>query len=79
MGSPVISTVRYRNARSMIDWLSAVFGFERHLVIDAEDGGVAHAQLVLGSGMIRRSGPRFLDSVLSAPSGHAAILTAGSL
>jgi uncharacterized glyoxalase superfamily protein PhnB len=29
-----------------------VFGFERHIVVPNEDGGIAHAQLTMGSGMV---------------------------
>ena len=50
--SPVIPTMRYRDAPAAIDWLCAVLGFSRHLVVPGEDGAVAHAQLVLGDGMI---------------------------
>ncbi len=48
----IIPTLRYRDARTAIDWLCRAFGFERHLVVDAEDGVVEHAQLAFGSGMI---------------------------
>ena len=50
--SPVIPTARYRDAPAAIDWLCAVLGFSRHLVVAGEEGAVAHAQLVLGDGMI---------------------------
>ena len=50
--SPVIPTMRYRDAPAAIDWLCRVLGFSRHLVVPGEDGAVAHAQLVLGDGMI---------------------------
>ena len=50
--SPVISTLRYRDAPAAIDWLCGVLGFSRHLVVPGEDGAIAHAQLVLGDGMI---------------------------
>jgi len=51
-GSPIIPTLRYRNSPAMVDWLCETFGFEKHLVVDSEDGGIAHAQLTFGSGMI---------------------------
>ena len=50
--SPVIPTMRYRDAPAAIDWLCRVLGFARHLVVPGEDGAIAHAQLVLGDGMI---------------------------
>ena len=48
----IIPTLRYRDAAAAIDWLCKAFGFRRHLVAPAEDGKIAHAQLVLGNGMI---------------------------
>jgi uncharacterized glyoxalase superfamily protein PhnB len=33
-------------------WLCSVFGFEQRLVLPNDDGGVAHAQLSLGNGMV---------------------------
>ena len=47
-----IPTMRYRDSRRMIGWLGEAFGFAPHLVVDAADGGVAHAQLTLGAAMI---------------------------
>ncbi|HUN51101.1 MAG TPA: VOC family protein [Candidatus Sulfotelmatobacter sp.] len=48
----VIPTMRYRDAPAAIDWLCRAFGFERHLVVPDAAGGIAHAQLRLGDGMI---------------------------
>src|SRR4029077_3979580 len=42
----------YRNASAAIDWLCAVFGFEKQLVVPNKDGSIAHAQLSFGNGMI---------------------------
>ena len=50
--STIIPALRYNDAVSAIDWLCEAFGFEKHLVVPDEDGGIAHAQLVLGNGMI---------------------------
>jgi len=50
--STVIPAMRYRDAPAAIDWLCCVFGFERHLVVPDESGGIAHAQLRCGNGMI---------------------------
>ena len=36
----------------MIEWLCKAFGFERHLIVEDGKGGIAHAQLTLGPGMI---------------------------
>lgn len=52
MPANIIPTMRYRDAPRMIDWLCETFGFERHLVVEDGSGGIAHAQLTLGDGMI---------------------------
>ena len=52
MSSTIIPTLRYRDDSRMIDWLCDVFGFTRHAVYQDEQGGIAYAQLCLGSGMI---------------------------
>jgi uncharacterized glyoxalase superfamily protein PhnB len=36
----------------MIEWLCDSFGFSRHLVVEDGEGGIAHAQLSLGPGII---------------------------
>ena len=51
-GSTIIPSLRYRDAHAAIDWLCRAFGFEKHAVYDDEQGGVAHAELAYGSGMI---------------------------
>ena len=50
--SPVIPSMRYRDAAAAIDWLCRVLGFSRHLVVPGEGSTIAHAQLALGDGMI---------------------------
>jgi len=50
--STVIPSFRYNDARAAIDWLSKVFGFERHAVYETPDGLIAHAELALNGGMI---------------------------
>ena len=51
-GSTIIPCLRYRDAHAAIDWLCKAFGFQKQAVYDDEQGGVAHAQLVYGSGML---------------------------
>jgi uncharacterized glyoxalase superfamily protein PhnB len=50
--SAAIPCLRYRDAPAAIEWLCRVFGFEKHLVVPNESGGITHAQLALGGGMI---------------------------
>jgi uncharacterized glyoxalase superfamily protein PhnB len=52
MASSIIPALRYRDGHRAIEWLSNAFGFEKHLVVPDDDGGIAHAQLVLGDVMI---------------------------
>ncbi len=54
----IVPTLRYDDAPAAIDWLCRAFGFERHLVVDGEDGGIAHAQLRLGDAMIMLASAR---------------------
>jgi uncharacterized glyoxalase superfamily protein PhnB len=48
----VIPTMRYHDAGAAIEWLCKAFGFVKHLVVPGEGGTIAHAQLVIGNGMI---------------------------
>ena len=48
----IIPALRYRDAPAAVDWLCRVFGFARHLVVPDGCGGIVHAQLTLGNGMI---------------------------
>lgn len=57
----VIPCLRYRNAHAAIAWLCRAFGFETRALHDDEDGGVAHAQLGFGNGMIMLSSVRDND------------------
>lgn len=52
MRSTIIPTLPYRDAAAAVDWLCRAFGFTRHAVHPDGAGGIAHAQLVLGEGMI---------------------------
>ncbi len=52
MSSRAIPCMRYADAPGMIEWLCRVFGFERNLVVEDGAGGITHAQLNLGGGMI---------------------------
>jgi uncharacterized glyoxalase superfamily protein PhnB len=48
----LVPGLRYQDGPAAIDFLCRAFGFERHLVLMAEDGRVAHAQLVRGDSMV---------------------------
>jgi len=48
----VIPALRYRDAPAVVEWLCDNLGFEKHLVVPDEQGGIAHAQLSFGNGMI---------------------------
>ncbi|UVE18803.1 VOC family protein [Pseudomonas sp. LS44] len=50
--SNLIPCLRYRNAPAAIAWLCKAFGFSEHLVVPSEYGGIAHAQLDCGTGML---------------------------
>ncbi|MBS7543414.1 VOC family protein [Ancylobacter oerskovii] len=52
----IVPFLRYADPRAAIDWLERAFGFEPILVVDDEAGGVAHAELRLGSSAIMLGG-----------------------
>ncbi|KAB8042188.1 VOC family protein [Janthinobacterium aquaticum] len=59
-----ITCLRYDDAPAAIDWLCAVLGFEKQLIVPDNDGGIAHAQLSFGNGMI------MLGSAVDSPYGR---------
>ena len=71
--SNIIPGMRYRDAYAAIDWLCEVLGFERRLVVPDGAGGVAHAELTLGSGMIMLGSHRedAADNVVAPSPGGA--------
>ena len=50
--STIIPCLRYRDAPAAIEWLCKAFGFRKQAVYEDDAGGVAHAQLTFGNGMI---------------------------
>lgn len=42
----------YRDAHAAADWLERAFGFARHALHETADGGVAHAEMRFGNGMV---------------------------
>jgi uncharacterized glyoxalase superfamily protein PhnB len=51
-GSTIIPCLRYRDAHAAIEWLCKAFGFTKQAVYENEQGGVEHAQLTWGNGMV---------------------------
>jgi uncharacterized glyoxalase superfamily protein PhnB len=50
--SPLIPILAYTDARAAIDFACEAFGAERLMVVDAEDGTVAHSELRLAGGVL---------------------------
>jgi uncharacterized glyoxalase superfamily protein PhnB len=48
----VFPFLRYRDANAAIEWLVEAFGFRKGMVTPGRDGGVAHAELGVGQGVI---------------------------
>ena len=48
----IIPTLRYRDARAAIDFLTGAFGFETDELFEATTGRVVHAELGFGPGTI---------------------------
>ena len=57
MASTVIPCLPYEDAPAMIDWLCENFGFTRHEINSDGNGGISHAELRLGDGMIMLGSP----------------------
>ena len=57
----IITSMRYRDAAAAIEWLCNAFGFTKHLIVPGPDGSIAHAQLVLGDGMIMLGSVQYDD------------------
>lgn len=66
----IIPGMRYRDAPAAIDWLCRAFGFCPRLVVPDDRGGIAHAQLTLGNGMIMLGSvrlPEEYDGLVKTP------------
>ena len=77
-GAKIIPALRYVDAPAAIEWLCAAFGFERHLVVPGEDGGIAHAQLTFRNSMIMLGSVREgeYDELLIQPTNAGAVTQA---
>ena len=50
--STIIPGLRYRNAKTMIEWLCKAFGFSKQAVYPGPNDIILHAELTFGNGMI---------------------------
>lgn len=48
----ICPTLLYADAKAAIRQLTEAFGFAEHAVYENEDGGVVHAELTYGNGMV---------------------------
>lgn len=76
-GATVIPTMQYDDAAAAVAWLCEAFGFEEHLVVPDGEGGVVHAQLVFGNGMVMLGSARDNDfgALQKPPSTRSAFVT----
>ena len=57
MPASLIPTPAYRDVRRAVDFLVEAFAFTVHALHEAEDGSVAHVELVLGDSMVMPATP----------------------
>ena len=48
----ITTTIHYKNAKNMIDWLCQAFGFEIQMVVEGEAGNIEHSELRLEESLI---------------------------
>jgi uncharacterized glyoxalase superfamily protein PhnB len=48
----IVPTIPYRDAGTMVDWLTDAYGFEKQRIVKNESGEFRHAQLAFGDSMI---------------------------
>lgn len=63
----IFPAVRYVDARAAIGWLQRAFGAEPHVVYDAPDGTVAHAELGIAGNLIMLGSSREDDYPVRSP------------
>lgn len=51
-GSVLIPSVRYNDAHAAVAWLEQAFGMRVHALYEGKSGGIDHAELTLGTGMV---------------------------
>lgn len=52
----IFPAIRYKDAPRAATWLREAFGFQEHAIHPAPNGGIAHAEMVLGNGMVMFGG-----------------------
>lgn len=55
----ISSSIYYRDAGKMIDWLCEAFEFEVKLKVEGDNGRIEHSELMYGDGMIMVGEERF--------------------
>jgi uncharacterized glyoxalase superfamily protein PhnB len=66
--SSVIPSLRYKDAPRAVRWLEEAFGFKPAMVVDGENGTIAHAELTYGDGMVMLGSDR--DDQYGSHAGH---------
>jgi uncharacterized glyoxalase superfamily protein PhnB len=66
----IYPVLRYRDARAAIAFLTDAFGFEERHVSEGDDGGVVHAELGHGAGVVMLGSARG-DGPFARPPGAA--------
>ena len=56
--SNIYPSLTYDDAPAAIEWLCRAFGFEKRLVVPADNGKIMHSELTLGPGVIMVSSPK---------------------
>ncbi len=64
--TPFTPSVYYRDPKAALEWLSKAFGFETSMMIPDEEGGVMHAEMRYGEGVMF-VGPTTGASILIKP------------
>jgi uncharacterized glyoxalase superfamily protein PhnB len=69
----IVPALQYRDAAAAIDWLCKAFGFTQRMVVPDEEGGIAHAELTFGNGMIMLGSRRYGNSFSTAATTRGSI------
>src|ERR1700687_3136966 len=66
-GQTIFPSFRYTDARAAIAWLQRAFDAQPHVVYDAPDGTVAHAELLIAGNLIMIGNSRDDDYPVRSP------------